>query len=556
MKKIFASIFISLFLAVSAWGAAYYVDSDAADDTGAGTELDPWKTISKAMTTVAVGDTVYFQKGDTWQENWTSVTAAPASESERITFSSYGSGARPKFVAQGAGTRYLNVNNRSYLTFEGLHWDADSQTTIVGQVYGTSSNVTIDNCLFENGSSHGLEIAGNGNNVARNSTFQNNTSVGLRIRASNVTVESNTFASNGGGIYVVENSNVISNVTIQSNTISSWTGVLYAIRSSTDGDNFVISDNVISGQTQLVDVINVIVEDDGVGASSVSDYLISNNTVNAGSTGDNCIAVSILDPDGGVVNVTNNILSNPTNSCIAFVGGDGSIINRNRNESCGSTGDVGGIKVYTLNGTDTVNIEVSYNLILDSENGIILEDETTGDISGAKIYNNTIDNSTASSIQIGSAAAQAIGVEIKNNISSSPGSDHIEHIDTGGTVDYDYNLYYPEGNDKWTWGATTNIDDLATWKSTSSQDANAPASADPLFDNNYGLQAGSPARTINGTALSIHTAGCKGLNGVRCNISAIGNAYDLGAKPYQRIMLWMPRHLRIYPKGSAALYSP
>ena len=66
------AMLVCLVFAGSALGAGpFYVDSDAADDTGTGAIGDPWKTINKANTTVSTGDTVYFQKGDTWQEAWT-----------------------------------------------------------------------------------------------------------------------------------------------------------------------------------------------------------------------------------------------------------------------------------------------------------------------------------------------------------------------------------------------------------------------------------------------------------------------------------------------------
>lgn len=77
----------------------YYVDTAAADDTGAGTsEGTAWKTVTKVNATAfSAGDTIKFKCGDLWRERIT--PAASGSSGNVITYTSYGIGNKPRFYA-------------------------------------------------------------------------------------------------------------------------------------------------------------------------------------------------------------------------------------------------------------------------------------------------------------------------------------------------------------------------------------------------------------------------------------------------------------------------
>jgi hypothetical protein len=56
-------VFIMLFLASKIQATVYYIDSSIGSDTFVGSEIQPWKTIQKATSTLLAGDTVYIKAG-------------------------------------------------------------------------------------------------------------------------------------------------------------------------------------------------------------------------------------------------------------------------------------------------------------------------------------------------------------------------------------------------------------------------------------------------------------------------------------------------------------
>ena len=130
MKKILIIFFI-LFFASQAWGATYYVDQNAADDTGAGSEGDPWKnspdmsTWTGGASVLGSGDTVYFDSADTWTA---STYARLLTATEGVTYDgkTWGGGTRATF--QPGGNQQINYVgaigiNVSDVTLRGIHLD-------------------------------------------------------------------------------------------------------------------------------------------------------------------------------------------------------------------------------------------------------------------------------------------------------------------------------------------------------------------------------------------------------------------------------------------------
>ena len=74
--------------------ADYFVDATLGVDGAAGTELAPWKTISKVNgEAYSAGDSISFKKGELWREQLT--VPSSGSSGNPITFGAYGSGSAP-----------------------------------------------------------------------------------------------------------------------------------------------------------------------------------------------------------------------------------------------------------------------------------------------------------------------------------------------------------------------------------------------------------------------------------------------------------------------------
>lgn len=73
--------------------ASYYVDSVSGSDTASGRQGTPWKTITKAMSTVSAGSIILLARGGIWRELGKPVVSS-------LTFDAWGSGANP--VISGA----------------------------------------------------------------------------------------------------------------------------------------------------------------------------------------------------------------------------------------------------------------------------------------------------------------------------------------------------------------------------------------------------------------------------------------------------------------------
>ena len=222
-----------------------------------------------------------------------------------------------------------------------------------------------------------------------------------------------------------------------------------------------------------------------------------------------------------------NIVSGYTSSCIIFNGRFGNIY-KNTVSGC-DRGIQAGKHLYwttcgdhtihrnTISGNTTYGVRLAEqsgtrlnnNSIRDEADGIHIEEANDTNVD-VDIYNNTIDSPSDDCIQVFGAGTGTVDADIKNNICHKPGDDFIM-VENGYTanIDADYNAFYKSGsyNDSWTWGATTDIDDLSAWQSTSSQDANS-RNTDPLFVNesinDYRLKPNSPYIDA-GTWLSNHT---------------------------------------------------
>jgi hypothetical protein len=97
---------------------SYYVDQDAGSDSANGrTPATAWKTVAGVEgKTISPGDTVLFERGDTWGEQfdiaWSGTAGNP------ITFGAYGSGNPPKIDGGGVRPFCITGGAKNYITVQ------------------------------------------------------------------------------------------------------------------------------------------------------------------------------------------------------------------------------------------------------------------------------------------------------------------------------------------------------------------------------------------------------------------------------------------------------
>ncbi|MFE0021519.1 right-handed parallel beta-helix repeat-containing protein [Amycolatopsis sp. NPDC059021] len=99
-------------------GNRYFLDCQAGNDTGAGTNAQPWKSLQKVNTVnFAAGDTLSIRAGTTCAGVLT--PRGSGTKAAPIVVNSYGSGSAPKIVAAGARAAVMLRNQQGW-EFRGL----------------------------------------------------------------------------------------------------------------------------------------------------------------------------------------------------------------------------------------------------------------------------------------------------------------------------------------------------------------------------------------------------------------------------------------------------
>ena len=189
--KLSMALALCLILAAGqAFGATYYVDPAAADDTGAGTsEGAAWKTIAKVnASSFSAGDSILFKRGGTWREQLYHVTSG--SSGSPITFGAYGTGAMP--IISGSDSPSFSgvpltssdpvaLSNTKISLINGTAF-ADFGATINLAQYATGTPISI--CSVTNSAeciTGYIKAAGTGetldSELLGNTTYQNTTGV-------------------------------------------------------------------------------------------------------------------------------------------------------------------------------------------------------------------------------------------------------------------------------------------------------------------------------------------------------------------------------------------
>lgn len=229
--------------------ANYYVNSAAADDTGVGSEADPWKFFQTHVGTPAAGDTVYFRGGATagTRRDYTeinSITAANANNGTAlapITIRNY-PGEFVRFLPSG-NNRAWSINGRDYWVIDGE--DSDYHIKIDMQDHGTAGEGVIltlaDNCTLRY-----LEIT----NGSFDQLVRLDGTDGCVVEYCKIYDNFNGVDQDGHGIYVIGTSGASGTTTIRNNTIFDCYGDGVQVGSTTDQDigTVYIHDNDIYAQ--------------------------------------------------------------------------------------------------------------------------------------------------------------------------------------------------------------------------------------------------------------------------------------------------------------------
>ncbi len=342
MKKILKLVIILLFTN-TLQATVYYVDDVNGDDTFAGDENHPWKTIQQAANTLIAGDTVYIKAG-TYLPTQKIEPQNSGSESNYICYSAY-PGDEHLVVIDGSDMSLpdwygvFSVISKKYLKISGLKvinssyagFFTDTSTDIIienNQTYQTKSsgisvwesdNITVDNnevsraCWPSGGEQECISIATSNRVLVQNNLVYDGGSIGyggggegidLKDGCSNSIVYNNIIHDIASvGIYIDAYEKNQSNIQVSDNTVYNIYGVGIATVSEFGGDleNVIVERNTVSGCEDRCMVIHWTDKPD----YSIKNIYVQHNTFYNNAEGLD-IGVHAL---GKNINITNNIFS-------------------------------------------------------------------------------------------------------------------------------------------------------------------------------------------------------------------------------------------------------
>ncbi|GIE86051.1 right-handed parallel beta-helix repeat-containing protein [Actinoplanes regularis] len=176
---------------VSAAASVYYV-SPSGSDSAAGTASAPWRSIARAQSAVAAGDTVYLRAGTYGYTSATSSCSSQTATVDAITLSRSGSSGAPISYLNYPGEKVLfdfsgiTANCRikgfdvtgSYLYLRGIEISGVRQNNSLNHeswgVWISGSNNTFEKLNTHNNMGPGVFIASGGNNLVLNSDSHDN----------------------------------------------------------------------------------------------------------------------------------------------------------------------------------------------------------------------------------------------------------------------------------------------------------------------------------------------------------------------------------------------
>jgi uncharacterized repeat protein (TIGR02059 family) len=482
--------------------ADYYVSKNGDDNNSGKSPESAWKTIAKVNAHFFIpGDRIHFRRGDEWREQLT--VSSSGTETQRITFSAYGTGAKPIFNGADIKTGWVNTYNNINLNIWG---------TVSPNATTTRAMVILDNIIYSETATL-AELTSANKYWIKTASTPDSLYVYSTTDPDALTAE---VSKRDYGIYAPDANNIkYVNFTYLDIRYAGTTGLgLYGTEDSqTDGYCIVDSCNFYANRLHSCvaydghsnDIFrNSTATYNGNGFYSwVSDNLTISNCSSAHNIS-YLIAPGTTDGHGyGLYDSDNCIVQN----CESYDDGDGIVIDANSNgngatirynEIHDSKTGTTGISVSRL-GTGAT-IEVYYNLIVNcggaTGSGSSFDSwiANTGQV---LVYNNTMYNNSSNGGNSTVMLAYGDNVVLKNNIIVSEFGNwkFAYYVNDGKLATSDYNQFYSTGvNANWFSYYGTAYSSLANWQAGVSQDANSQ-SGDPLFVNkasNWTLQAGSP----------------------------------------------------------------
>ena len=213
-------------LQISSSSPTHYVSPSGSDETGDGSEGNPWRTIGKAVSMASAGDTIevlsdgsystddYFEnvvvdKPLIIQSYYFNITAPRVKSADSSTvFLIQSDGVTIDgleiYGAAGEGDEAgIYIDNRTGCTLSNniCGWDSTTYWNDVGiLVYGGGGNRLWGNSLWENGTGISIQGGSEGNTISYNNLGYNST-VGVDVLSgSNNVISGNTFEMNTSGV--------------------------------------------------------------------------------------------------------------------------------------------------------------------------------------------------------------------------------------------------------------------------------------------------------------------------------------------------------------------
>ncbi|HEU5078970.1 MAG TPA: right-handed parallel beta-helix repeat-containing protein [Opitutaceae bacterium] len=426
---VFGSVLVGC-SALTASAASYYVDSVAGSDSNAGTSSSaPWQSLSKVNSkTFVAGDRVYFKAGGNWTGQL--LLHGSGASGNPIVVGMYGSGAKPKFNANGTKSNTVFFKNQPYWELNDL--DVSNTGSGYADRRGISINVdngsTVNHVYIKNCSVHDVtgEVRWIGGDTADNTT--------------GVYFQSGWIASKrtGGIVFDAQNSGRFNDVLIDGCTVNKCSFAAISVkgvreRASASDSNWNPHTNVTI-QNCSINQSGSSLACNGIYLTDTKTGVIQNNVVaNAGTCGIElyyCDAVTVqknetygtvkkaggadyngIDPDKGTTNI---------------------VVQYNY-----SHGNGDGILICNFAGYDSA--AVRYNILQNnSRYGLYLHSSSGGN---TQIYNNVVYASGSSAkVCYGYGSSLSATYNIRNNIFYSSVS--TASPTTSSTISYDYNAYY------------------------------------------------------------------------------------------------------------------
>ncbi len=317
MKKVLGILLFvgSIFIAHPAIAADYYIDGDNGNDADAGTEVAPWKSLSK-ISSISSGDTVYVKGEFAGLSSTVTIPAAISGSASATTTITNWPGESPLIqILSGSATISVAA---SYIEVSGLSFNNNGtllSSSNAIKIEDNYNNVTVADCTIADARFGVYAVAATG--------------------IQDIIVEDNTFSNTLYGIWLQS----VTDSTVRRNHMS---------------DNLGIGVGIVSGSTSLI--VNNVVTDNGeagVYCNGVSNCRIINNTIydnGYGAYGESC--TGYLVKNNIIVNSSYAGISNKNSTSVSL---DYNLFHGNSN--IGNIGGSGGTNYNLLADWQAINFD-------------------------------------------------------------------------------------------------------------------------------------------------------------------------------------------------------